>query len=120
MKQSDKDPQFEELMSKSRLNMPFSNFEDEVIFQIKKLEDHKKLLKRDLQLSWVSFVSGIILGIILTIQLLQIKVETFEIDNKNIELIAYLVFSVFVIFSLDPLIRLSKKIRLKDLFSFNN
>jgi len=110
MTQSEKDQQFKELMLKSKLNMPFSDFEDDVILQIKKQEEHKKSLSRNLKVSWLSFFAGTILGIVLTIQLFQIKIEGLGISSGMIELIFQLTFSVFVIFSLDFLIRFSRKI----------
>ena len=118
MNRSLKDPQLEELMSHSHVKMPFSNFEDEVIQQIIKQEEYESSLKRDIRLSWVSFITGIILGIVLTLQVLQVRIELFGLDQNNIELISYLIFSLFVIFSLDLLIQFSRKIGLKELFSF--
>lgn len=119
MTQSNKDPNFEDLMAKSRMKMPFSNFEDDVITQIKKQKEHQKVLKRDIQLSWISFISGIICGIIVTIQLLEVRIGTFGMGGRNIELISYFIFSVFVIFSLDQLIKLSKKVPFKELLSLD-
>lgn len=118
MNRSLKGPQLEELMSHSHIKMPFSNFEDEVIQQIIKQEEYESSLKRDIRLSWVSFITGIILGIVLTVQVLQVRIELFGLDQNNIELISYFIFSLFVIFSLDLLIQFSRKIGLKELFSF--
>jgi uncharacterized membrane protein YoaK (UPF0700 family) len=118
--QSDKDPQFKELMSKSKLEMPFPDFEDNVILQIKKQEKHRKSLSRNLRVSWLSFFAGIILGMILTIQLFQLRIEGFGVSSEMIELIFQLVFAVFVIFSLDFLLRNSGKISPKELLNVNS
>lgn len=120
MMQSDKDPQFKELMSKSNLEMPFPNFEDDVILQIKKQEKHKKLLSQNIKVSWLSFFAGIILGMILTVELFQLRIEGLGISSEIVELIFQLVFSLFVIFSLDFLLRYSRKISPKELFNINS
>lgn len=120
MMHSDKDPQFKELMSKSKLNMPFPDFEDDVIMQIKKQEKNKQSLSRNLKVSWLSFFAGIILGIILTVQLFQLRIEGLGVNSEIIELIFQLVFSIFVIFSLDFLLRNSGKISPKELFNINS
>ncbi|MDZ7773478.1 MAG: hypothetical protein U5K31_12170 [Balneolaceae bacterium] len=120
MKQSDKDPSFKELMSQSKLEMPFPDFGDEVILQIKKQEEHKKSLSRHLKVSWLSFFAGTILGIVLTIQLFQLRMEGLGISSGMIELIFQIVFSVFVILSLDLLIRFSMEIWPEELFNIKS
>jgi len=120
MTQSNKDPQFKELMSKSKLEMPFLGFEDDVILQIKKQEEHKKSLSRHLKVSWLSFFVGTILGIVLTVQLFQLRVEGLGISPRMVELIFQLLFSIFVIFSLDILLRYSGKISSKQLLNIKS
>jgi|GEM_PF-886260 len=120
MTQSNKDPQFKELMSKSKLEMPFSGLEDDVILQIKKQEEHKKSLSRHLKVSWLSFFAGTILGIVLTVQLFQLRVEGLGISPRMVELIFQLLFSIFVIFSLDLLLRYSGKISPKQLLNIKS
>lgn len=120
MMHSDKDQQFKELMSKSKLNMPFPDFEDDVIMQIKEQEKNKQSLSQNLKVSWLSFFAGIILGIILTVQLFQLRIEGLGVNSEIIELIFQLVFSIFVIFSLDFLLRNSGKISPKELFNINS
>jgi len=120
MMQSNKDPQFKELMSKSKLEMPFPDFEDEVILQIKKQEEHKQSLSQHLKVSWLSFFAGTILGVVLTVQLFQLRVEGLGMSSTVIELIFQLIFSLFVILSFDFLIRFSRKKSPKELFNFKS
>lgn len=120
MMQSNKDPQFKELMSKSKFEMPFPDFEDEVILQIKKQEEHKQSLSRHLKVSWLSFFAGTILGIVLTVQLFQLRVEGLGMSSTVIELMFQLVFSLFVLLSFDFFIRFSRKISPKELFNIKS
>lgn len=115
MKEPEEDILFTELMSKSRLEMPFPDFEDTVMAQIKKQELYKEVYSGNIKLSWICFLAGTVFGIILSVLLPQLQISLFGIGPDTIKFVFQLFFSLFILFGLDLLIRYTRKISISEL-----
>jgi|AntRauTorcE11897_2_1112592.scaffolds.fasta_scaffold00045_56 hypothetical protein len=111
MGRKSEDEFFKQIMSKSRLELPSSNFEDEVMMEIKEYEQSKVKISGDIKASWLFFLAGTFCGVILSIVLPQVKLPLFGISPENISLIFYSIFSLFVLFGLEALLANSKSIK---------
>ena len=59
------DIQLQNILSKSRKEMPFRDFEDELMIEIFKEGDRKRSVLKNIKLSWLFFIIGLISGIAL-------------------------------------------------------
>jgi len=55
------------LIKDSRLEMPFSDFEDKVMDRIKNEVSNEKVIDRNIRLSWLFFVLGTVFGMLLSV-----------------------------------------------------
>lgn len=60
-----KDNQLHELLSNSRKEMPFLNFEEETMAEIHEEQVRNKSVLKNIKLSWFFFLLGLIAGMIL-------------------------------------------------------
>lgn len=96
-------------MQKTKLEMPFSDFEDTVMFRIHKEVLTEQILSRDRKLSFLFFVLGTIFGLIINF-LLQRSQYTFpNISPETTLLIFQLGLVLIVLLQLDKYLRLMKK-----------
>lgn len=107
---------FKDVMSKSKLELPFPDFEDTVMMEIKTQELYRETYSTNIKLSWICFIAGTVFGIFLSILLPQFQLSLFGISPDNMLLGFQLLFSLFVLFSLESLIRYTHKIGINDLF----
>jgi hypothetical protein len=54
------DIQLQNILSKSRKEMPFHDFEDELMVEIYKERDRKRSVLKNIKLSWMFFIIGMI------------------------------------------------------------
>lgn len=101
---------FKELMSKSKLELPFSDFEDNVMLQIENSVLHRKDVKKKLKLSWISFVAGSICGMVASFFIQQLQEPIFGIQPANLSILFQAVFAAILFTQLDTLIKFSKRI----------
>jgi len=59
------DIKLQNILSKSRKEMPFRDFEDELMIEIFKEGDRKRSVLKNIKLSWLFFIIGLISGIAL-------------------------------------------------------
>jgi len=57
----------QEIMSKSKLQVPTSDFKDKVMRQVEMRRLQKDSASRDIKLSWIFFVTGSFFGIIISL-----------------------------------------------------
>ncbi len=117
MKKQNEDAFFKHIMSKSKLELPFPDFEGTVMKQIKKHQFYNERYSRNIKMSWLCSIAGIVLGIILLVLLPRFQTLLFGIRHETIKIIFQLVFSLFVLFSLDLLIRYTRKISIHELLN---
>jgi hypothetical protein len=110
MKEKDTDEKFfRKIMSKSKLDVPFSDFDDKIMLLIEKRLSKRTLISRDIKISWVFFIIGSCFGIIVTIILpkLQESVLGFPLDKFTIPFL--IIFSSLLMTQLDSLIHFYKR-----------
>lgn len=101
---------FWEIMSKSRLDMPFSDFEDNVMFQIENKVLKQNTLPKELKLSWIFFVIGSVFGIVFSAILSQLREPFFGIQPINLTILFAILFASILFTQIDTLIKFSRKI----------
>lgn len=116
MSDLNEDKLFKELLSASRKEIPFPDFEDDVMTKIEKLEAGKVLIRegyrRGIAFSWFFFVTGIALGILLTSWIPQIEVPLPGVDSGYFLLLFQVGLVLFVLLHFENLISLTRKRRL--------
>ena len=111
---------FKEIMSKSRLDLPFSDFEDNVMMQIETKVLHQNKWSKELRLSWIFFIVGSVFGIILSIFIAQLHEPIFGIQPVNLTLFFAIVFASVLFTQIDTLIKFSRRINSKEEFRGSN
>ena len=110
MKESNSDETFfREIMSKSKLNVPFSDFEDNIIRAIKKKSSKKKSILRDMKLSWLFFILGSTFGITISIVLPGIKDSILGIPLDRLAVPFFIIFSFLLLTLFDNLLKFYKR-----------
>ena len=100
---------FHEILSVSKLELPFADFEDEVMMQIEKENSFQKSVSRDVKFSWISFVVGSVFGIVISLLLPHLKVSIFGIQPEKLAITFQIVFTFLLFTQLETLIKLVKK-----------
>jgi TRAP-type C4-dicarboxylate transport system permease small subunit len=77
---------FADVMAKGKLEMPFSDFEDNVMQLIEEKTARKSTITRELKLSRFFFIVGSIFGFVISILLSQVKEPFLGVDQNIIAL----------------------------------
>jgi hypothetical protein len=109
MKETDSELTFREMMSKSKLEVPFPEFEDKVMGLIKRKLSRKLSINRDIKLSWLFFILGSAIGIIVTSLLTSIQQPVLGMDKAILTMTFLIVFSFLLLSHLDCLIDFYKR-----------
>jgi hypothetical protein len=106
-----------EIMLKSKLQVPFSDFDDSVmhIINLKKLKLFS--LKREFRLSWVFFILGSVFGIAISAILPTIQSSIMGLPLNKFTLPFQTLFAFLFISQLDNLLHIYKKHFLKKTYS---
>jgi hypothetical protein len=114
MRQTDTDDKFVHgIMLKSKLKVPFSDFDDKIIRLIKAKNLRPLSIKREFRLSWEFFIIGSVLGFSISIILPTIQSSVLGLQLSKLTLPFQIVFTFLFISQLDNLIDLYKKYVLK-------
>jgi len=105
------DQYFKELMSKSKLELPFSDFEDNVMLQIETTLLQRKDLRREFKLSWIFFLVGTVCGLLVSFFIQQLHEPIFGIQPSNLSILFQVVFAAILFTQLDTLIKFGKRIK---------
>jgi hypothetical protein len=112
MKENNSDETFfREIMSKSKLGIPFSDFDDKLMELIGRRHSKKTSISRDIKLSWIFFILGSAFGIILSIILPELQETLFGIPIEDFRLLFLIIFAFLLITQLDSLIDIYKRQR---------
>ena len=95
------EPEFEdihlqEILLKGRKELPFLDFEDEIMVEIHKEHDRKRSILKIIKLSWFFFIIGLISGITL-VSILPLIYESTEDTSSNITLLSILTIAICLI-----------------------
>lgn len=119
MKEQHEEMFFKDLMSKSKLELPFPEFEDTVMMKIETEELYRETYATNIKMSWICFIAGTVFGVILSVLLPQFQVSLFGMGPDSIMLGFQFLLALFVLFGLDLLIQHTRKISFRDLFKNN-
>ena len=100
---------FTSLLSESKLEMPFSDFEDMVMYEIEQKEISKSSISKDLKLSLIFFVLGTIFGVVISILLQQLEKPVFGINPKVLSLFFQITFAVILFTQMEAILKLFKR-----------
>ncbi len=82
---------FREIMSKSKLDVPFPDFDDQVMELVELSQKRRSGIKRNVRLSWIFFLAGSVFGIIISVVLpmfqepiMGIRIDKFAIPFQII------------------------------------
>jgi hypothetical protein len=100
---------FKELMSGSRLEMPFSDFEENVMMEIERRFIRENFLAREIKLSWVFFIAGSVFGTLISWILLGMDQKILGIDTKYLAVCFQMFFIVVLFTQLETLMGFLKK-----------
>ncbi|MBC8755713.1 hypothetical protein H2O64_13640 [Kordia sp. YSTF-M3] len=108
MDELDKKDAFGDLMTKSTLEMPFSDFEDTVMQLIEEKAAQKSKINRELRLSRFFFIVGSIFGFVISILLSAIKEPLFGIDQNIIALSFQILFATLFFTHVEAFLNVKK------------
>jgi hypothetical protein len=100
---------FKELISRSKLEMPFSDFEDKVMLEIERKFIRENLIVREIRLSCVFFIAGTVFGIVISWVLLGMNQKILGVDTKYLAVCFQMLFIIVLFTQLETLIGFLKK-----------
>ena len=100
---------FREIMSKSKLEIPFSDFDDKLMELILKRHSKKPSITRDIRLSWIFFILGSTFGIIISIILPRFEQTIFGIPTEDFKLLFLIIFAFLLVTQFDSLMDIYKR-----------
>jgi len=103
------DKKLAELMKKSRLEMPFSDFEDKVMYKIKERVKAKKFILKNISLACLFFVLGTGFGTAVCFFLPELISHSIPVSAGKILLTFQAAFVLVVLTQLEYLIKLVRK-----------
>jgi len=110
MKEQAEEEFFKKIMSKSNFEMPFSNFEEEVMMQIKKQEVYQKTDTRNLTLSWLFFVAGSVFGLILSFLMPEVLSQIVKVNPNVLAQALQVIIVLWILIQLESLIEFTRGI----------
>jgi len=103
------DKAFYQLMQKSKVPMPFSDFEDKMMQKIYQEERYKKSIFQDIKLSTFFFIIGTVFGILVSILLPKLEGSFFGISPDEFLLPFQVIFIILLLTQLESLIKLVRR-----------
>jgi len=107
LKNQHEDELFRKLLGSSRMKMPFSGLEDEIMAEIEQFDDQKETIrlsyKRGLQFAGVFFMIGLICGLILTTLIPKLEFSIAGLDNSFLLVFYQTVFAITVLLFIEKL-----------------
>jgi len=100
---------FYEIMAQSKLEVPFPDFEDNVVLQIEKENSFQRSVSKDVKLSWLFFVAGSVFGIIISLILPRMQTLIFGIEPQKLAIFFQMIFVLLLFTQLETLLRFIKK-----------
>ncbi|MDZ7755113.1 hypothetical protein [Rhodohalobacter sp.] len=112
MEENSNDKIMKEILTKASSEMPFPDFEDELMSKINELEVEEKAVqegyRRGVAFSWVFFIVGIIIGVVLTQLIPQLKIPVQGVDSEVVQLIFQVGFILFILLHFEKLMTMTR------------
>ena len=99
---------FVDLIKNSKLEMPFSDFEDVVMQQIEENITQKNEISKQLRLSKFFFIIGSLFGITISILLSKIQEPIFNINPNIISLVFQITFATLFFTQIENYIKIKR------------
>ena len=104
---------FKEIMSESKLELPFLDFEDNVMFKIENKILHQSSFSKESKLSWFFFIAGSVFGIVISLTLPQMHKSILGFQPDKFVIIFQVVFALLFFIQIDMLTKSFKRVHLK-------
>lgn len=112
MKENSNDKIMKEILAKASSEMPFPDFEDELMSKINELELEEKAVqegyRRGVAFSWIFFIVGIISGIVLTQLIPQLEIPLPGIDSEIVLMVFQVGFILFILLHFEKLLTMTR------------
>ena len=102
----EEDQAFYQLMQKSKVDMPFSDFEDKMMRKIHQEVQYRQSIFQDIKISTLFFMMGTVFGIMTTILLPKLDRDFFGIASDDLLLPFQIIFIILFLTHLESLIKL--------------
>lgn len=99
--------EFKKLMGYSKLEIQFPDFEEDVMKAVRKKEAFEKSIWRNIRWSWVLFLSGLVLGLVIVDLLAGFDLKFFGEKSDLVFLIVEIAIVAIFGLQFDNLIRLT-------------
>ncbi|MEM9675847.1 MAG: hypothetical protein AAF992_24870 [Bacteroidota bacterium] len=103
------DEKFRQMMQKSKLTMPFQDFEDRIMQKIEDSTQAKSAVLKDIRISLLFFILGTGYGIAISLFLPEILSGIVGIPVEKVLLVFRVTFVLLVLFLFERLLKLLKK-----------
>jgi len=100
---------YKEIMAKSRLDLPFSDFEDNVLNQIENKILYQNSFSKEIKLSWVFFIAGSVFGIIISLIIPKLQEPIMGIQPSNFAILFQIVFISLLFTQIDTLLKFRRR-----------
>lgn len=108
MKQTEEEEFFKNLISQSKLKLPETDFEDQVMMHIQTENySQQQTIPNEIKLSWVLITLVIILGTSTSLLLGQLQTLFLDIPSDMVKTVFDFVLILFVLMQLDSLIKIT-------------
>ena len=101
------DPKLKSLLRESRLEMPFPDFEAQLMETIKKDCVRQKSVLKDIHLSWLFFTVGAIFGLVASFVIPTFQKSILGLDIHYLQYPLMIFVSIVIIWQFDALIKLT-------------
>ncbi|MBA7544962.1 hypothetical protein ES705_37324 [subsurface metagenome] len=101
------DPHLQELLSKNKKEMPFRDFEENLMLEIYKESERNRAIIKNIKLSWFFFAFGFASAIALTSVFSRFNESILGLSPDKIVLPIQLFLSLLFLFLLEKLIKIS-------------
>ena len=112
MEENSSDKIMKEILEKVASEMPFPDFEDELMSKINELEVEEKAVqegyRRGVAFSWVFFVVGIISGVVLTQLIPQLEIPLPGVDSGVVLMVFQVGFILFILLHFEKLMSMTR------------
>lgn len=95
------------LMKHSLTEMPFQDFEDRMMDQIRQEQQQKKSVNNNLHLAWLFFFLGLFMGLLITSLTVNLNEQIHGIPLRKIALFVQFAIAVILLFQFDRLLNFS-------------
>lgn len=101
------DAQLQELLSKNKKEIPFRDFEENLMLEIYKENERNRAIIKNIRLSWLFFAFGMVSGIAFNSFLSRFNESILVLTPDKIVLPVQIIISLIFLFLLEKLIKIS-------------